>query len=225
MRARATRREFLVGGALVATAALCVAATPRRTAPLGEGRSLDKLIPDRVGPWTASTYDPILIPQGDTGEGSTYDKVVSRYYTSPTQSPVMFLIAYGAEQAGETQLHRPEACYPAAGFSLQDRPDVVLHVPGANITARSLTAVATGRTDQILYWTRIGNEFPRSSFDQRLSVLRQTLHGSIPDGVLVRISIESADPQAADKTIAYFANALLSTGDGNLRKVLQGHGG
>jgi EpsI family protein len=223
MGARGTRREFLVGGALVATAALCAAAAPRRTAPLGQGQSLDKLIPDKVGPWTASTYDPILIPQGDTGEGTTYDKVVSRYYVSPTQAPVMFLIAYGAEQAGETQVHRPEACYPAAGFSLRDRPDVVLHVPGGDITARSLTAVATGRTDQILYWTRIGNEFPMTSFDQRMSVLRQTLAGSIPDGVLVRISVESEDPQSADRTIAEFANALLSTGNKGLRVLLQGH--
>jgi EpsI family protein len=224
MGAGATRREFLIGGALAATAAICVAAAPRRASPLGRGQSLDKLIPDRVGPWTASTYDPILIPQGDTGEGSTYDKVVSRYYLSPTQPPVMFLIAYGAEQAGETQLHRPEACYPAAGFSLQHRPDVVLEVPGGHITARSLTAFATGRTDQILYWTRIGTEFPTTSFDQRLSVLRQTLGGSIPDGVLVRISVESEDPQSANRTIAAFTNALLSTGNSNLRKLLRGHG-
>lgn len=212
----------MIGGALAATAMACAAVTPRRTAPLGQTGSLDKLVPERIGSWTHSRYDPILIPQGDTGEGSTYDSVVSRYYISALAAPVMLLIAYGAEQAGDTQLHRPEVCYPAAGFQMRSWPDVLLHAAGTSIVARSLTAVAPGRTDQILYWTRIGKDFPTSSFDQRLSTLRQTLSGTIPDGVLVRISVVNEDRQSAVSVIEKFANDLLSSGGSTFRTLLQG---
>jgi EpsI family protein len=223
MSIRSTRRDFIIGGALAGTALFCAAVAPRRNPnALREARLLDQLVPEQIGPWTMSRYDPILIPRGEKGEGSTYDSVISRYYISPSAAPVMLLIAYGAEQAGNTQLHRPEVCYPAAGFKLRQGPDVLLRASGANIVARSVTAIATGRVDQILYWTRIGREFPTSSLDQRWATLRQTLSGTIPDGVLVRISVVDEDREAALRVIGAFANTLLSSGSEELRMLLQG---
>jgi EpsI family protein len=185
-------------------------------------RSLDSLVPDRVGPWSRSRLESVLIPKAEKGEGTVYDSVVTRYYLSPSAPPVMLLVAYGSAQAGDAQLHRPEACYPAAGFKLHDFPDVVLRTSTGSIAARSLTATAPGRIDQILYWTRIGREFPTTSFEQRMSVLRQTLHGWVPDGVLVRISVMDEDRDSALKVIAQFANQLLASGGPQLREILEG---
>ena len=213
----------MIGGALAGTALFCTAVSPRRNPnALREARLLDQLVPERIGTWSMSRYDPILIPRGEKGEGTTYDSVLSRYYISESAAPVMLLIAYGAEQAGNTQLHRPEVCYPAAGFKLKEGPNVHLHASGKDITARLVTASATPRVDQILYWTRIGTEFPTSSLDQRWATLRQTLSGTIPDGVLVRISVVDEDREAALKVIGVFANALLSSGSEELRTLLQG---
>lgn len=221
-RSRLRRRDFLVGGALTVTALVCTAVSPRRNASLLSDRSLDGLVPDEVGSWSRSRVESVLIPKAEKGEGTVYDSVVTRYYLSSSAPPVMLLIAYGSAQAGDAQLHRPEVCYPAAGFKMRDWPDVMLHTAGANIAARSLTATATGRIDQILYWTRIGRDFPTTSFEQRMSILRQTLHGSVPDGVLVRISVMDEDRDSALKVIAQFANQLLASGGPQLREILEG---
>jgi EpsI family protein len=217
------RRDFLIGGALGATALFCTAVAPRRNPiALRNVRLLDELVPERIGSWSLSRYDPILIPRGEKGEGTIYDSVLSRYYMSNSAAPVMLLIAYGAEQAGNTQLHRPDVCYPSAGFEMHSWPSVLLRAPGGDITAQSATASTTGRVDQILYWTRIGEEFPANSLDQRWSTLRQTLSGTIPDGVLVRISVVDQDREQALKVIETFANALLTSGGRQLRILLQG---
>jgi EpsI family protein len=185
-------------------------------------RMLDPLVPEKIGPWTASHYEPVVIPRGEEPEGKIYDSVITRYYVSDTALPVMLLIAYGSAQTGETLLHRPEVCYVAAGFRMRSWPNVVLQTADKKIDARVLTASAPGRTDQILYWTRVGGEFPTTVTEQRWSTLQQTLTGSIPDGVLVRISVDEEDRETAMKFMRVFAGDLLSSGGPQLRQILEG---
>ena len=221
MNSSLNRRDFVIGGVLGSTALFCAAAAPGRR-QLIDRRTLDRLVPEKIGPWTASQYEPVVIPRGEELEGTDYDSVITRYYVSDSASPVMLLIAYGSAQTGETQLHRPEVCYVAAGFKMRNWPNVVLQTPDRRIDARVLTATAPGRTDQILYWTRVGEEFPTTSVEQRWSTLRQTLSGSIPDGVLVRISVDDEDRETAMKFMRGFAGDLLSSGGSRLRAILEG---
>lgn len=217
------RRDFVIGGALAGTALVCAGGSPRGSAyPTVSHRALDALVPEKLGPWTASQYQPVVIPKGEAPEGRIYDSVITRYYISDSALPVMFLIAYGSAQTGETLLHRPEICYVAAGFDIRSWPNIVLQTPDRKIPSRVLTATAPGRTDQILYWTRVGNEFPTTSVEQRWSTLRQTLTGTIPDGVLVRISIADEDRETALKFISAFTGRLLATGSSPLRELLEG---
>src|SRR3954451_17830259 len=162
MSSSLNRRDFMIGGVLASTALFCAGAAPGRS-QLVDRRTLDDLVPERIGPWTASHYEPVVIPRGEELEGTAYDSVITRYYVSDSALPVMLLIAYGSAQAGEMQLHRPEVCYVAAGFRMQSWPNVVLQTPEKKIAARVLTARAPGRTDQILYWTRVGGQFPTTS--------------------------------------------------------------
>jgi EpsI family protein len=223
MKSTISRRDFVIGGALAGTALACAGVSPRGNAnQLVRGRILDDLVPEKIGPWSRSHYEPVLIPRGEEPEGKTYDSVITRYYISESALPVMLLIAYGSAQTGETFLHRPEVCYLAAGFGMQSWPNVMLQTPEKKIPARALTATAPGRTDQILYWTRVGDEFPTNSVEQRWSTLRQTLKGSIPDGVLVRISIVDEDRETAMKFIRAFTGELLASGNRQLRELLEG---
>lgn len=215
-----SRRDFVIGSAFAGTALLCAGVSPGRSR-LVSRRTLDGLVPDRVGPWTASNYEPVVIPRGEELEGAIYDSVITRYYLSNSALPVMLLIAYGSAQTGETLLHRPEVCYVAAGFRIRSWPNVMLRTSEARIPARLLTATAPGRTDQILYWTRVGREFPTTSVEQRWSTLRQTLTGSIPDGVLVRISVDDEDREAALQTMRAFTSDLLSS-NRKLQELLEG---
>jgi EpsI family protein len=215
------RRDFVIGGVLTGTALLCAGVAPGRS-PLIKRRTLDHLVPQQIGPWTASRYEPVVIPRGEEPEGLSYDSVITRYYVSDSALPIMLLIAYGSAQTGETQLHRPEVCYVAAGFRMHSWPNVMLRTAERKIDARVLTATAPGRTDQILYWTRVGGEFPTTSIEQRWSTLRQTLKGSVPDGVLVRISVDEEDRATAMKFMRTFAADLLSSGGTRLRAILEG---
>jgi len=218
-----TRREFVLGGALCATAAIA-GVVPRAMSSTSTkpARPLEGLIPTTIGPWSSVPFGDILIPQGEKAEERTYDDVVTRYYDSASSEGVMLLIAYGSAQVGDTELHRPEACYPVAGFRLQRGPNLLLRFPGVDVTARSMTARATGRTEQILYWSRVGSEFPTSSLGQRWAALRQTLRGSIPDGVLVRLSTIAEDRTAAIGLLETFTRELLADGGHELRLVLTG---
>lgn len=218
-----SRREFVVAGALAATAAGSYLITPRADPDRLSGRrSLDRLVPDVIGQRRRSELGSVLIPRGEGGEKKSYDQVVTRYYTGGSAAPIMLLIAYGSAQVGTTQLHRPEVCYPAAGFKLRSWPDVALRMPGTTIEARSLTALATGRVEQILYWSRVGPEFPTSSLAQRWATLRETMRGSIADGVLVRISTIEANRASALPALRQFASELVGAGGSQLRALLTG---
>jgi EpsI family protein len=221
MSSSLNRRDFVIGGVFASTALFCAGVAPGRSQLL-DHRMLDQLVPEKVGPWTASRYEPVVIPRGEEPEGKIYDSVITRYYVSDAALPVMLLIAYGSAQTGETLLHRPEVCYLAAGFRMRSWPNVMLQTAGKKIDSRVLTATAPGRTDQILYWTRVGAEFPTTVTEQRWSTLRQTLTGSIPDGVLVRISVDEEDRETAMKFMRAFAGDLLSSGGPRLRQILEG---
>jgi EpsI family protein len=203
----------LVGGVL----SYRVGARPTSAQPLKE------IVPDEIGAWTRSELSDVLIPRGEEIEGKTYDDVLTGYYTSGSGAPIMLLIAYGSIQTGNTQLHRPEACYPSAGFRLGGWSDVALRQSGDRpIAARTLTAMAPGRIEQILYWSRIGRDFPTSSVSQRWSAFRHALSGSIPDGALVRISTINGDQRAAIAGLNAFAGSLLDLPDPAMRRLLIG---
>ena len=218
-----TRRELVIGGALGSAALVAELITPRPDpGRLRGGASLEKLVPKTIGQRTSANFDGVLIPQGEDNKDKSYDQVLTRYYTGGSVAPIMLLIAYGSAQVGNTELHRPEVCYPSAGFRLRSWPDVTLKFLGTIISARSLTAFATGRIEQILYWSRVGRSFPTSSLAQRWAVLRATMRGSVPDGVLVRISTIDSDRDGALPELREFAEALLDAGGPQLRMLLTG---
>jgi hypothetical protein len=82
-----------------------------------------------------------------------------------------------------------------------------------------------GRIEQILYWSRIGKEFPTNARAQRWAAFRQSFEATAPDGALVRISMISPDQANAIAHLQNFALALLSRPDQKLRRLLTGDQG
>jgi EpsI family protein len=180
-------------------------------------------VPGVVGAWHHQPGTSLLIPQGEVTADEVYDQLVSRHYASSALPPLMLLIAHGQAQNGNTQLHRPELCYPSAGFRIEERGTLALPLPGgASIQARVLTGIAPGRTEQILYWTRVGRDFPDSAMAQRWSALRQTLAAGPPDGVLVRFSTIEEDVGRGLALLQRFARDLWAGSDADLRRLLWG---
>jgi EpsI family protein len=73
--------------------------------------------------------------------------------------------------------------------------------------------------EQIIYWTRVGDQVPLSWRDQRIAVAEQNLRGVIPDAVLVRVSTVSSDTDEARATLDAFIQAMLASVPASKRNV------
>jgi EpsI family protein len=208
-----TRRDFLIGGASIAAAGVAYARTPRnRMSLLGKGQ-IATLLPKQFGEWHEVPSDALVVPQSDESlAAKLYSQNLAGYYESAeTGDGVMMLIAYGDTQSDQLQLHRPEVCYPAFGFNVvRTVPAAITIASGVAVPARSLTAASPSRTEQIAYWTRIGEYLPQTGSDQRMAKLNSAFDGLIPDGVLVRLSNLVPDADAALALNQRFASAMLA---------------
>src|SRR3546814_21141626 len=73
-------------------------------------------------------------------------------------------------QDGVLQIHRPEVCYPVGGYDLSPTRKVEVPVGNRKIPANFFTATGPDRIEQVQYFTRLGDSFPRSWAEQRLAV-------------------------------------------------------
>ena len=221
-----SRRNMVFGGALLATAGLAYGLTPRTHYDLLGKSKLEKLIPEQIGPWKFEFRSGLVLPPADQMRDQLYAQVLTRVYTSPDHPPVMLLIAQGRGQDGTVQVHRPEVCYPAGGYQLSQVEVAQIRLPqGGRLPTRSFTATGVERTEQLLYWTRIGRQLPTSWLDQRLAVFGENLRGVIPDAVLVRMSMIGGERAPAIQTIEQFALALLGSVAPATRRFLVGANG
>ena len=218
-----SRRALLVGLAQVSTAAAAFAAMPRRPADRLTQNSLDTLIPAQIGEWRWVSSSGVVTTT-ETIENDGYDQQLKRVYAAPGEPGIMLLIAYGSTQGGSLQLHRPETCYPAQGFGLVDFRDVdlALGMPPATVAARAFTARRDDRTERLLYWTRIADAFPRNTAGEYHAILASVLEGTIPDGVLVRVSTFGDDDEVSDAALARFASAMVAAVSPRGRALLIG---
>ncbi len=216
------RRAVILGGVLTAAAATAYAATPRRAEHRLARQKLGGLISPAIGPWRYSSNEGVVVAT-EEGPVDGYDQVLTRVYDAPGMPSVMMLLAYGSTQGGSLQLHRPETCYPGQGFKTSDFQDVDFDFgPGRIAHARKLTARRDERIERLVYWTRIGQRFPRSTAEEYAAILMAVTSGVIPDGILVRLSTIGGDIGRSDRALADFASALVARSEPAGRSILIG---
>lgn len=221
-----SRRDVLVGGSLLAGAGGAVAMAPRdRLVLMPSGQLLENVVPERVGGWLAKPSSEIVLPKPKPGSLATklYGDQLARFYVSGDALPIFLVMAYGQVQNDALQLHRPETCYSAVGFAIQDVHAGTLDVtPTVRVPVRDLVARSDTRVETITYWTRIGDDLPTDGTQQRLVKLRQQWDGFIADGILVRLSIAAAPSPEVLATLRTFALQLLRSIDPAVLPVLIG---
>jgi EpsI family protein len=217
-----SRRSLVVGAGFFAIAAAAFALTPRRhEQTLGTTRLAD-LIPTQLGAWSVAPEGALILPNSDQ-PNDVYDQVLARMYVAAALPPMMLLIAYGAAQSGLMKVHRPEICYASSGFAIRDDRAVDVPLAGSSpIAARTFLASREDRKEQVLYWTRISNAFPRDLGSQRLVMLELGARGIIPDGVLVRCSTFGDDAVTGQKSLLAFVDALVAGANSAGRDLLIG---
>lgn len=214
------RRQAVLGGAFLATAGVAAARVPSQHIDLLGKRKMEALIPNRIGQWSFYSKSGLVVPPADQLSDALYSQLLTRVYLSPDALPVMLLIAQSAGQTGVLQVHRPEYCYPAGGFTLSGRRILPVALPGSTLDATFLSAHADDRTEQILYWTRVGTDMPTTWAQQRWSVARANLKGDIPDAVMVRVSALTPDHDAGIAALTAFTRALFAAVPADVRRVL-----
>jgi EpsI family protein len=219
-----TRRDMLMGGGMLAAAAAAAALTPRGRLNLLEPKKMAEIIPTKIGSWTDTPTNGVVMPK-EKGSLSDqlYSQTVSRLYISPTQIPVMLVIAYGDLQSDLLQLHRPEVCYAAVGFQISSSQETEVALGGgAMLPARELSATSDSRIEPILYWTRIGDYLPTSGREQRLAKLRLAMGGVVADGALVRLSTVGEPTPETFAALHEFARAMIEATAPGSRPALVG---
>jgi len=219
------RRDFLIGGACLATSAAAFALVPRRRQLLLGAGTFEAIVPTAFSGWV-SREAPDLVGATEPGSvaATIYNSLVGRIYTrNKTGEELMLLLAYGASQTNDLQLHRPEVCYPAFGYRLTNNHTTDISLPGAQpIPARTLVAATDGETETVLYWTRLGEFFPTDHKIQQWDRIRTAMAGAVADGVLARLSLTGPDASASLALARVFASDLIGAVSPANRAVLIG---
>jgi EpsI family protein len=205
------RRRFLLGSAMLVASGAALALRPRQS-DTSFPANMGALIPDAIGNYRLSGVDGLVLPPEEDDPAATYTSVTTRVYAAPGLPPVMLMVAGGLAQDAGLAVHRPEQCYPAAGFDILQTGRTQLSMPRPQpMPASYMIARRASRTEQIVFWIRIGSEFPVDPASQRLATIRRNLDGELPAGVLVRYSVLSDDRTSALAQIDAFHRAFIGS--------------
>ena len=108
------------------------------------------------------------------------------------------------------------------GYKLSPTVEQEVQLSSMRLKTNKLVASAGMTSEQILYWTRVGDRMPISWRDQRIAVAEQNLRGIIPDAILIRVSTRSNNQSTAFDTLATFVQALVRSVSPMRRRVLIG---
>ncbi|MEP7301475.1 MAG: exosortase-associated protein EpsI, B-type [Caldimonas sp.] len=193
----------------------------------GHAISLETVVPKRFADWVELPERGTLVvnPQTQQLLDKLYSQILTRTYANKEGYLIMLSMAYGDDQRGGLQAHRPEVCYPAQGFRLGKVEEGALATSFGSIDVRRLTTSLGSRNEPVTYWLTVGDQVIRSTLDKRIAEIRLGLTGQIPDGLLFRISSIDNDPARAFAMQQKFAADMMSAVPGETRKQLSGLAG
>lgn len=182
-----------------------------KAADEGPKVSLEGMIPLKFGDWheEPQRVSQVVNPQTQELLDKLYSQILTRTYVNPEGYRIMLSLAYGSDQRGALQAHKPEVCYPAQGFKLNRIETLPVATPVGTIPAQRLMTSLGSRQEPVTYWFAMGNKTVQSALQRRLVQLSYGLTGRIPDGLLFRVSSIDPDQSRANRFHDQFVNQLL----------------
>ena len=195
-----------------------------KLAALSEKLDLEAVLPDNFEGWQRLniTSAEVVNPQSSTLLGRLYSQVVNRVYENEAGERVMLSIAYGEDQRGGLQAHKPDFCYPAQGFMVSSTQPGSLQTPYGDIPVVRMETSAGSRFEPLTYWTTVGDIAISSGFQRRMVELEYGLKGLIPDGLVFRVSSIESDSARAFIVHESFVVKFLSVLSPPLRNRVSG---
>jgi EpsI family protein len=220
------RRSIVLTGLMAFVAVSGIAARPSAKSDHGPRYVLEDVVPRQFGDWRELPAETAQVVNPQTKEllDKLYSQILSRTYVNSSGYRVMLSIAYGDDQRGDLQAHKPEVCYPAQGFTVNSKTDTLLATPFGQIDARRLDTNMGRRHEPVTYWFTMGDQAVKSTWERRIVEVRLGLTGQIPDGLLFRVSsIDPQTPRAFGAHDAFVADLLKALAPVD-RKRLSGLG-
>jgi EpsI family protein len=219
------RLAFVIGALMCAASVGAVVARPGTKAPdPGSAISLEAMIPRQFGDWREEPQRIVQVvdPQGRLLLDKLYSQVLERSYVNADGYRIMLSLAYAADQRN-FQMHYPEACYVAAGFTLHRRDLSKLATPFGEIPVGRLFTSKGSREEPLTYWARVGDKAVLG-WRSRFVELGYTLTGHAPDGLLFRVSSIDPNQDRASQMQDQFINQVLQAVSPAERRQLSGLG-
>lgn len=224
---RLTQISILLA-ALMGTAAVggIVARPSTKAADRGQSLSLETAVPKTFGDWRELPEQGVQVVNPQTKEilDKLYSQILSRTYVNKQGYRIMLSMAYGDDQRGALQAHKPEVCYPAQGFQLHNNVLGELPTSFGSVEVRRLHTSLGSRVEPVTYWFTVGEHVIQNKIQKRMAEIRLGLTGQIPDGLLFRISSIDTDTKRGFAMQQQFAADLLAAVPSATRKRLSGLG-
>lgn len=210
---RGRRQALILAGTMGSVAALAAfARPPRPDADARAALSLDTLFPRAFGDWRIDPLSRAFVRPADR-QGKLYqiyDQVLERTFVDGAGQRIMLSVAFGSEQSSSLQMHRPEVCYRAAGYTIRAVQPGTLKVAGRVLHAMRVDAALPGRPEPITYWTLLGGAVVHDAASARRRRLQAVLRHELLDGLLVRVSSIDDDRVRAHALQDRFADELVA---------------
>ena len=210
----------------VASVGAVLARPGTKAADTGPAIVLEKMVPLQFGEWREMPqgFAQVINPQTKELLDKLYSQILTRTYVNAAGDRIMLSLAYGSDQRGDLQAHKPEVCYPAQGFTLHaNEPGNISTAFGA-IPVRRLSTSMGPRKEPVTYWFTVGDRVVEGTIYKRLVEMRYGLTGQIPDGLLFRVSSIDPDPARAYLVHEKFVNQMLEAITAEDRQRLSGLG-
>lgn len=212
------RRSLLIGLGLAGGAAFSYLNMPKaHAAPIPTER-FQSMIPDTVGPWRSRKTAEIVTAAPDEASDKLYQNLETRIYEGKGVPAIMLLIAYSSVQQNDVQVHRPEVCYPASGFPILWTKPVEINLGAKTVDGRQLVAQRGGLNERIIYWVRVGQDYPVGWMEQRWTMALSNASGVTPDGLLFRVSTIEGEPFYSPEILETFLKAFVAASSPQFRK-------
>ena len=187
---------------------------------------LDAAIPKQFGQWREEPAQTVAVvnPQTQQLLDKLYSQILVRTYVDAQGYRVMLSLAYGDDQRGGLQAHKPEVCYPAQGFTVHKNVAAAIETPFGVVPGRRLGTQAGARVEPVTYWFAVADRAVTSRFEHRMAEIRLGLTGQVPYGLLFRVSSIDGNADRAYREHDRFVGALLAAVSASDRATLSGLG-
>jgi len=173
------------------------------SAPAARPRKSLSEFPKSLGGWTASEHEL----DADLFHGTGAAEMVNWEYRNTNGDAIDASV--GTWLTYDVAIpHKPEICYPAAGWEIVDRQVVQVPLDGNHsFHAKLITFEKSAQRIAVMYWVQFGDEIAVDDEDVR-HILQRSMHAGKPHPTAVKCTLQIGAPRldmARDRLVKFAA--------------------